>query len=302
MALGARCPPVARCLRNKPCPVSLRRSAVRPAAPRASHEASPPSDEDGRTGDAPASENPDWRSFRARLVQWEARVEGEESGDAAAPDAVHGLARPGVQHWAHALPGPEPGCLLLANPLLFLEQQRYFRRAAVLLYDHDELGSAGIILTRPTEHTVGNVAGCGALLPEFTDARLHLGGDVNLQVLHILHPPHASLATATTICPGLALGGFSGAAAAVRRGDLPASDFKVRSISWWATPLLAALRSAAAIQALTRPHPSFSYVSAGGARGSWRRRWLPACGWWQPHHRRWYFLQRRRGFGSKRSR
>ena len=41
------------------------------------------------------------------------------------------------QMWAHTLPGPEQGCVLLANPLLFKTKQQYFRRAVILITDHD---------------------------------------------------------------------------------------------------------------------------------------------------------------------
>ena len=35
--------------------------------------------------------------------------------------------------WAHSIPAPEKGCLLLAHPLVFLGRQKYFHQAAILI-------------------------------------------------------------------------------------------------------------------------------------------------------------------------
>ena len=40
----------------------------------------------------------------------------------------------GDQLWAHPLAAPEPGCLLLANPKLFLMQQQYFFQSVIFLF------------------------------------------------------------------------------------------------------------------------------------------------------------------------
>ncbi len=58
----------------------------------------------------------DWRAFRARLVS-SSRPKGPTSSHSAPS-----------QDWAHSLPGPEKGCLLLAHPALFSESQTYFFR------------------------------------------------------------------------------------------------------------------------------------------------------------------------------
>ena len=50
--------------------------------------------------------------------------------------------------WAHLLKGAEPGCVLLANPMLFSESQQYFRQAVILILDHAAEHSTGIILNR----------------------------------------------------------------------------------------------------------------------------------------------------------
>lgn len=50
----------------------------------------------------------DWREFRAKLV-----AVGRNS------DADSDI-------WAHSVPGPEQGCILIAHPLMFASSQEYF--------------------------------------------------------------------------------------------------------------------------------------------------------------------------------
>ncbi|CEM08043.1 unnamed protein product [Vitrella brassicaformis CCMP3155] len=60
--------------------------------------------------------------------------------------------------WAHELPMPEKGCLLLACPGKFPFQQ-YFNRAVVFITDYGDSTpyTCGIILNRPTEFTLGEL-------------------------------------------------------------------------------------------------------------------------------------------------
>ena len=83
----------------------------------------------------------DWRDFRAALVAAErsgapAIPAAPESPPLLTPDqaaaAFAGVS--GEQLWAHPLAGPEPGCLLLANPKLFLMQQQYFFQSVIFLF------------------------------------------------------------------------------------------------------------------------------------------------------------------------
>ncbi len=151
----------------------------------------------------------------ARLVASE-QTEGEE------PPAADATAR-----WAHSLPTAETGCLLLANPALFSASQPYFHRAVIFLFDHSDEGSAGIILNRPTEHTLGGIAGASTFMPEFATAPLFLGGDVGKSSLHLLHADRPDvLPTGRAVVRGVAVGGFEGAVAAVRSGAMKPADFR----------------------------------------------------------------------------
>ena len=70
------------------------------------------------------------------------------SGGAAAAAPAAGAATPADAAWAHSLPQPEHGCLLLANPLMFGASQTYFHMSVILVWAHDSRGSAGLILNR----------------------------------------------------------------------------------------------------------------------------------------------------------
>ena len=146
-------------------------------------------------------------------------AEQQEDPDEALP-AVAG-------RWAHALPAPETGALLLANPALFTSSQPYFHRAVIFLFEHSAEGSAGLILNRPTEHKLGSIAGAAPFLPEFKDAPLFLGGDVGKSSLHLLHADNpTALPTGRTVVRGVGIGGVDGARDAVRAGAMRASDFR----------------------------------------------------------------------------
>lgn len=60
-------------------------------------------------------------------------------------------------------------------------------QAVIFLFEHSQEGSAGFILNKPTELTLGKLVAAEALLPEFAQNRLHLGGDVGSDTMHLLH-------------------------------------------------------------------------------------------------------------------
>ncbi|KAK9819916.1 hypothetical protein WJX72_003947 [[Myrmecia] bisecta] len=158
-----------------------------------------------------AGTDTDWRAFRARLVA------SSTSSGSSRLDAG--------RLWAHNLPGAEEGCLLIAHPLMFGQSQPYFRLAVVFLFQHDNMGSAGLILNRKTDITVGAMSGTSALSPEFAPCPLYLGGDVGQNTLHLLHG-HGGLEGAKETVSGVFQGGVNAAQKAVRRGDLPAESFR----------------------------------------------------------------------------
>lgn len=89
------------------------------------------------------------------------------------------------------------------------------------------LGSAGLILNRPTEYLVSRFgAGAGFLTPEFDKAQLYLGGDVGPDTVHLLHGV-PDLAASSEVFSGVWLGGFEAAKRGIAEGRYEASQFKV---------------------------------------------------------------------------
>jgi len=94
---------------------------------------------------------------------------------------------------------PEAGRLLIAEPLL---GDPNFSRSVVLLCEHSNEGSVGLILGHITELNIGDV------LPELDKAPVPLseGGPVQTDTLHILHRvPH--VLGGKEILPGVYWGG-----------------------------------------------------------------------------------------------
>ena len=72
------------------------------------------------------------------------------------------------------------GSLLIAQPFL---ADPNFTRSVILLCEHNNEGSVGFILNRPTQLTIGD------LLPDLSSKWLNVsqGGPVQLDTLHMLH-------------------------------------------------------------------------------------------------------------------
>lgn len=92
-------------------------------------------------------------------------------------------------------------------------------QSVIFLFGHDEKGSCGLILNRPSQHHIGKVAGAERLCPEFAQNELFVGGDVGVDAVHMLHN-HARLPGSKQIVNGVHIGGFEAAKAMVREGHL----------------------------------------------------------------------------------
>jgi len=125
--------------------------------------------------------DPDWRSFRARLVAGERalRPEADDRSSSVDPDTVGDEDQPPTakvsDKWAHTIHEPEKGCLLIATEKL--DGVHIFERTVILLLSTGPVGPTGIILNRPslmsikeTKSTVFDVAGT------FSDRPLFFGG------------------------------------------------------------------------------------------------------------------------------
>jgi putative transcriptional regulator len=95
------------------------------------------------------------------------------------------------------------GCFLIANPTL---RDPNFSRTVVLLCEHNDQGSMGLIINRPTEHTV---AGAISGMPERATQLLYWGGPVQQRLVLVLHRHKIDVPEAREIVDGMALGSDS---------------------------------------------------------------------------------------------
>lgn len=92
-------------------------------------------------------------------------------------------------------------------------------QAVIFMFGHDDHGSCGLILNRPTQHNIGKLAGANRLCPEFSQNELYLGGDVGVDAVHMLHG-HAQLPGSQKVVNGIHIGGFEAARTMVREGNM----------------------------------------------------------------------------------
>lgn len=95
---------------------------------------------------------------------------------------------------------PEKGKILISEPFL---GDYYFKRSVVLLADHNEEGSFGLILNKPLEMKLGDVV---ADFPDF-DARVYLGGPVESDNLFFIHTLGNQIEGSLEILNGIYWGG-----------------------------------------------------------------------------------------------
>lgn len=115
-------------------------------------------DSEGGTADREPSQPPrqeDWRTFRARLVRNENPAStvptSPPSSQVPSPPPSTSQSSSHSQLWAHHIPFVEPGSLLLASPEHFKDEQActFFANTAILILEHSNLGSIGLIINRP---------------------------------------------------------------------------------------------------------------------------------------------------------
>ena len=98
---------------------------------------------------------------------------------------------------------PQKGNFLLSEPFL---TDPNFWRSVVLLTEHNEDGSFGFVLNRPTGYQLNEVA---PELPRL-DAPVYMGGPVQKDSLHFLHRIDALKPSGEEIIPGIWWGGDYG--------------------------------------------------------------------------------------------
>ncbi|GMH24933.1 hypothetical protein Nepgr_026776 [Nepenthes gracilis] len=174
----------------------------------------------------------DWRSFRARLVAAEriSRPMGDPISSVD-PEQVMDYPHPSLaigDKWAHAIPEPERGCLLIATEKL--DGVHIFERTVILLLSTGPVGPTGVILNRPslmsikeTRSSVLDRAGT------FLDRPLFFGGPLEEGLFLLSRPNGGSNGVFEEVMKGLYYGrkeAVGCAAEMVRRNLVGPDDFR----------------------------------------------------------------------------
>ncbi|KAJ8509596.1 hypothetical protein OPV22_000030 [Ensete ventricosum] len=173
----------------------------------------------------------DWRDFRANLVAQEQEQlldSGTPSKDTASTEPPQ---RVGLK-WAHSIPVPETGCVLVATEKL--DGVPSFERTVVLLL---RLGSRdprdgpfGVILNRPLHRKIKDMKPSNPNLATiFADCSVHFGGPLEANMFLLRMGDGAPLPGLEEVISGVCFGARNSldeAAALVKKGVLRPHDFR----------------------------------------------------------------------------
>ena len=129
---------------------------------------------------------------------------------------------------------PQPGNTLGAGSVVFANAgsfDHYFLESLVLIIEHNEAGTRGVLLNHETPWKVEEMSP-GAIMP-FQANTVFLGGDAGRDTMLMIHG-ESELPGAKEIGRGVYQGGVGSAVRAVEEGALPASRFKFfyKSVEW----------------------------------------------------------------------
>jgi putative transcriptional regulator len=97
---------------------------------------------------------------------------------------------------------PAKGMLLISEPIL---SDFYFSKSVVLLADHNEEGSFGLIINKPTDLVLSDIS------DEFSgiNTRLYIGGPVKTDSIYFIHTRGDLVEGSAKVMEGLYWGGHS---------------------------------------------------------------------------------------------
>ncbi|XP_020589125.1 uncharacterized protein LOC110030651 [Phalaenopsis equestris] len=169
----------------------------------------------------------DWRDFRASLVALEqVNLLGSDS------PTHDSTAQPVSSKWAHPLPTPETGCVLVATEKL--DGVRNFERTVVLLLrsgtrDRQE-GPFGVIINRLLNKKIKHIKPSNPdLASTFADCSLHFGGPLESSIFLLRTGESSPLPNLEQVIPGVRFGtrnSLDEAGELVKKGVLRAEDFR----------------------------------------------------------------------------
>ncbi|XP_044475880.1 UPF0301 protein BF2109-like [Mangifera indica] len=173
--------------------------------------------------------NLDWREFRANLF---AREQAEKTeSDVQNQAGMTYESKPLGLKWAHPIPVPETGCVLVATEKL--DGIRTFERTVVLLLRsgtrHPQEGPFGIVINRPLHKRIKHMKPTNnELATTFADCSLHFGGPLEASMF-LLKTGQLKLSGFEEVIPGLCFGARNSldeATSLVKKGVLRPQDFK----------------------------------------------------------------------------
>lgn len=174
--------------------------------------------------------NLDWREFRANLFAREQAEKDEADVDVQSANA-HESKSLGLK-WAHPIPMPETGCVLVATEKL--DGVRTFERTVVLLLRsgsrHPHEGPFGVVINRPLHKKIKHMKPTNIdLATTFSDCSLHFGGPLEASMFLLKTGEKSKLHGFEEVIPGLCFGArntLDEAAVLVKKGILKPQDFR----------------------------------------------------------------------------
>ncbi|KAH9781544.1 Electron transporter [Citrus sinensis] len=191
------------------------------------------SSDNNKSNDTASQKSPhinlDWREFRANLFARE-QAEKSESDTQNQGGSTHESKPLGLK-WAHPIPVPETGCVLVATAKL--DGIRTFERTVVLLLRsgtrHPQEGPFGVVINRPLHKKIKHMKPTNhELATTFADCSLHFGGPLEASMF-LLKTGQSKLPGFEEVIPGLCFGARNSldeAAALVKKGVLKPQDFR----------------------------------------------------------------------------
>ncbi|KAL6316234.1 hypothetical protein AAG906_017781 [Vitis piasezkii] len=149
----------------------------------------------------------DWREFRAALF---AREQAEKADpEAHSQGGTPQEPKPLGLKWAHPIPVPETGCVLVATEKL--DGVRSFERTVVLLLRsgtrHPQEGPFGVVINRPLHKKIKHMKPTNLdLATTFADCSLHFGGPLEASMFLLKTGENPKLPGLEEVIPGLCYG------------------------------------------------------------------------------------------------
>ncbi|ESQ33415.1 hypothetical protein EUTSA_v10008168mg [Eutrema salsugineum] len=174
--------------------------------------------------------NMDWREFRANLFMKEQEEKAEAEGHK--PATTHHESEPRGMKWAHPIPFPETGCVLVATEKL--DGYRTFARTVVLLLragtKHPQEGPFGVVINRPLHKNIKHMKPTKTeLATTFSECPLYYGGPLEASMFLLKTGDKTKIPGFEEVMPGLNFGArntLDEAAVLVKKGIIKPHDFR----------------------------------------------------------------------------